>query len=140
VVVRKQIGAKLLATEGEEWIRKAARTAAVPDTWRVPWTLRVSPRAWHLSVRSVRPVPAADGKILRPPRPRADRTACGACETYEPGRHAPAVMWRSGPHVPRPYVLRSALAVHAIPAALLRTLRRGAEAVSIRLRPAAFAR
>jgi hypothetical protein len=32
-----KFGEKLIATEGDEWIRKAVRVAAVPDMWRSPW-------------------------------------------------------------------------------------------------------
>jgi hypothetical protein len=39
-----------LATEGEEWIRKTARAAAVPDTLPDRWTSAVSLTAWHSSV------------------------------------------------------------------------------------------
>src|SRR5579871_1015581 len=46
-------------TEGEkEWLRKTARTAGGPE-----------------------------GNAQSHLRPRADRTACGACERTEPGRH-----------------------------------------------------
>ena len=38
-----------LATEGDQWIRRTARAAAVPDTLRGLWTSAVSLRALHLS-------------------------------------------------------------------------------------------
>jgi hypothetical protein len=50
VTAPMQISEKLLATEGEEWIRKAARAAAVPDTLHGLRTSAASPRAWRLSV------------------------------------------------------------------------------------------
>ena len=43
------IGEKLISTEGDQWIRRTARAAAVPDTLRGLWTSAVSPRALHLS-------------------------------------------------------------------------------------------
>jgi hypothetical protein len=69
-----------LVIEGDEWIRETARAAAVPDILHGLRTLAVSPRASHLSAPSVRPAPVVDGEIRHLLRPRADRTACGACE------------------------------------------------------------
>src|SRR5712672_2992478 len=40
---------KFLTTEGDVWLRKTARAAAVADILLVPWTSAVSPRAWHSS-------------------------------------------------------------------------------------------
>jgi hypothetical protein len=37
------------ANEGDEWIRCAARAAAVPDILPSLWTLAVSPKAWRFS-------------------------------------------------------------------------------------------
>src|SRR5690348_17714553 len=37
----------------EGWIRKSVLIAAVPDTLRNRWTLRVSPKGWHLSASNV---------------------------------------------------------------------------------------
>jgi hypothetical protein len=74
-----------VATEGDEWIRRTVRAAAVPDMLPSLWTSVASPRASHLSECSARLAVAVDGKTRFHPILRADRTACGACETYEPG-------------------------------------------------------
>jgi len=90
-----------LATEGDEWIRVTARVAAVPDMLTSRWTLVASPKAWHLSGWSVRPAQAVDGKAQFHLRPRADRTACGACENvWAWAVILPALKWRSGLYVP----------------------------------------
>jgi hypothetical protein len=77
---RAELVKNFSTTEGEEWIRTPARAAAVPDTLPGPSTLAASPTAWHSSACSVRPAPAVDGENRFPLQPRADRTACGACE------------------------------------------------------------
>jgi hypothetical protein len=67
-------------------------------------------------------------------------------KTYEPGRHAPAVSGDPGRTFFRSFLPEGSssrlhtLRTHAMPAALVRERRRGAEPVSIRLRPAALAR
>ena len=95
------IDEKLLTTEGEEWIRKAAHAVAEADTLRNPWTLAVSPKGLHLSEFGVRRAEVADGRIRFPHPPRADRTACGACENVRARTvMVPALKWRSGPVVP----------------------------------------
>jgi hypothetical protein len=45
---RARISEKLASTEGEEWIRKTARAAAVPDLWHGLRRSMVNPKAWHL--------------------------------------------------------------------------------------------
>ena len=44
-----QIGEKLCGNEGDEWIRKTARVAAVPDILPGLWTSVESPKALLLS-------------------------------------------------------------------------------------------
>jgi hypothetical protein len=92
-----EINEKLLTTEGEEWIRKAAHAAAEADTLRNPWTLVVGPRGLHLFAFSVQRAEAADGRIRFPHPPRADRTACGACENVRTRTSRPKAA--SGPDV-----------------------------------------
>jgi hypothetical protein len=46
----RRIGEKLFVIEGDVWLRKTARAAAVADTLLDLWTSAVSPKVWHLSV------------------------------------------------------------------------------------------
>src|SRR5208283_536121 len=49
LATRGKFGDKLIATEGDEWIRRTVRVAAVPDMLPSLWTSVESPRASRLS-------------------------------------------------------------------------------------------
>ncbi len=68
------------STEGDEWIRRAVRAAAVPGMSPSRWTSVAGPKAWRLSGSSVPRALAAAGSTPCHLLPRADRTAFGACE------------------------------------------------------------
>src|SRR5579871_366321 len=96
-------------------------------------------RELRLSVLSARLAEVAAGSARVLPLPQADRTASGACETRaKPGWSFPVL--RLAIRFCTRYISGWVLLIlHATPLDLLRSLR-GEDAVSIRLRPLAFAR
>ena len=146
-----------LATEGEEWIRKLPALRR----YRIYCTpADISGKSEGVAFIRLK-CPTCAGSGRKNSMPPIDRGLTARpvvlAKTYEPGASYCVMTIRAGRYWPTPRHLirpkfraisaitipnnpRRLQTIQAMPAVLLRTRRREAEAVSIRLRPAAFAR